>query len=114
MARNSNPPEVGYGSWPCENTLARDCDSINVSPKAPLGLQVSRKMILFRRIEKNSSWRLPDFSVLHSQGHFRPIQPVLPVGPCPLRPECGPEAEPERVQTGIETGTERGSAPRRG
>ena len=32
--------DVRFRGWLCENTLARDCDSIIVSQKAPLGLQV--------------------------------------------------------------------------
>jgi hypothetical protein len=42
--------------------------------------------------------------------HFRPIRPVLPAGPGPLRSESGHEAGPKRVQTVLRSAIARDSS----
>ena len=64
-------PDVGYGSWLCENTLARHRDSINVSQRTLLGARSVASRSYFGALRKILLAACQIFAFLHSQGHSR-------------------------------------------
>jgi hypothetical protein len=62
----------GYGSWLCENALARDRDGINVSQKSLLVREVCKADSILPRLRKILLAAFRFLAFLHNQGHERP------------------------------------------
>src|SRR5580704_4482548 len=71
------PGDVSYGSWLCENTLARDCDSINIFQKALLGTRSVAGRYYFGGLRKILLAASQIFAFLHSQGHKQTSDPPI-------------------------------------
>jgi hypothetical protein len=68
--------EVRSGPWLCENTLVRDCDSINVSQRTLLVARSVAGSSFFGRSRKILLAASQFFAFLHSLGHLRPMHSV--------------------------------------
>ena len=80
--------DVAYGSWLCENTLARDCDSINISQRALLGTRSVAGRYYFGGLRKIILAASQIFAFLHSQGHSQPSLPAPAHPDVSYAPNC--------------------------